>query len=90
MGIHRSKSIELPSPRELQQISFHVWHVADRTMMSAVGVYSRSDTGEAIRTNIGADILDYRIMDLPSLPQIVFAIGDEIRAGHKELSHPKA
>jgi len=90
MGIHRSKQIELPSPRELQQISFHIWHVADRSMISAVGVYSRSETGEAIRTNLGGDILDYRIMDLPALPQIIWAIGDEIRAGYKELSHPKA
>lgn len=89
MGTHRSKSIELPSPRELQQITFHIWHVADRSMISAVGVYARGETGEAIRTNIGADILEYRIMDLPSLPQIVWAIGDEIRSGYKELSHPK-
>jgi hypothetical protein len=90
MGKHTGKAVVLPSPRELQQISFHIWHVADRTMMSAVGVYARGETGEAIRTNIGADILDYRIMDLPALPQIVWAIGDEIRAGYKELSHPKA
>lgn len=90
MGIHQGKSVILPSPRELQQVTFHVWHVADRSMISAIGVYARGETGEQIRTNIGADILDYRIMDLPSLPQIVWAIGDEIRAGYKELSHPKA
>jgi len=90
MGNHRSKAIVLPSPRELQQISLHVWQVADRTMISAVGVYARGESGEAIRTNIGADILDYRLFDLPALPQIVWALGDEIRRGYAELSHPKA
>lgn len=90
MGNHERKPVVLPHHRELQQITFHIWHVADKTAISAVGVYARSETGEAIRTNIGADILDYRIMDLPSLPQIVWAIGDEIRHAYKELSHPKA
>jgi len=89
MGIHQSKRIELPPPRELQQIQFNIWHVTNQTMIAAVGVYSRDADGAVVRTNIGADILDYRIMDLPSLPQIVWAIGDEIRAGYKELSHPK-
>jgi hypothetical protein len=90
MGIHRSKSIELPSPRQLQQIQINVWQVAGRTMVAAVGVYDRAEDGSVIRTNIGADILDYRIFDLPTLPQIIFALGDEVRAGYKELSHPKA
>lgn len=90
MGTHKAKAVVLPSPRELQQVTFHIWHVADKTAITAVGVYARSETGEAIRTNIGADILDYRIMDLPSLPQIVWAIGDEIKHAYRELSHPKA
>jgi len=90
MGSHSARAVVLPSPRELQQVTFHIWQVADKSMISAVGVYARSETGEAIRTNIGADILDYRVFDLPSLPQIVWAIGDEIRHGYRELSHPKA
>lgn len=90
MGIHRSKQLVLPSPRDLQQIQFNIWQVTDRTMIAAVGVFSRDEDGAVVRTNIGADILEYRVFDLPTLPQIVWAIGDEIRMGYKELSHPKA
>ena len=89
MGSHEAQSarVELPPKATLVQITFHVWHFGDKTMMTAVGIYEAD--GVQVRRNIGADILDYKILDLPSLPQVVWAIGDEIRHAYKELSHPK-
>lgn len=72
----------------MAQISFHVWPHADRTMITAVGVWQVD--GETVRRNIGADVLDYSVFQLPHLHQAVYAIGDEIRAGWRELSHPKS
>lgn len=90
MGIHGARKIVLPPLRELQQVQFNIWQVAGKSMIAAVGVYSRAEDGSAVRTNIGADILDYRVFDLPSLGQVVWCLGDEIRQGWRELSSPKA
>jgi len=34
-------------------------------------------------------MLDYRLLDLPSLGQMIHALGDEVRAAWRELSSPK-
>lgn len=89
MGTHGRKTTPEPLPPRaaLRQITFHCWPVAGRTMISAVGVYEVD--GETTRHNIGADILDYDALSLPVLTQVVYALGDEIRAACRELSHPK-
>lgn len=89
MGTHGKKQtpVELPPRSQLRQITFHCWPVANRTMISAVGVYEVD--GEMTRHNIGADILDYDALSMPVLTQVVYALGDEIRAACRELSHPK-
>lgn len=89
MGTHgkRTQPEPLPPRSALRQITFHCWPVAGRTMVSAVGVFEVD--GETTRHNIGADILDYNALDLPTLTQCVYALGDEIRAACRELSHPK-
>ena len=89
MGIHGRKTQPQPLPPmdALRGIQFHAWPVAGRTMISAVGVFEVE--GEMIRHNIGADILDYDAFSLPALFQTVYALGDEIRSGARELSHPK-
>jgi hypothetical protein len=89
MGTHGRKTQPTPLPdrRLLQGIQIHCWAVAGRTMISCVGVYQVD--GDVERHNLGADILDYNAFDLPGLMQTVYAIGDEIRAGARELTHPK-
>lgn len=71
----------------LRGVNFFTWPVAGRTMISAVGVFEVD--GEYVRHNIGADILEYDAFSLPRLYQTVYALGDEIRAAARELSHPK-
>lgn len=89
MGTHGRKTQPraIPPQNLLRGIQFHAWPVAGRTMISAVGVFEVD--GEMERHNIGADILDYDAFSLPRLFQTVYALGDEIRSGARELSHPK-
>jgi hypothetical protein len=89
MGTHGTPRTPptLPPRALLRQITFHAWPVAGRTMISAVGVFEVD--GEYVRHNIGADILDYDALSMPTLTQCVYALGDEIRGGARELSHPK-
>jgi hypothetical protein len=89
MGTHGRKTQPPPLPprSQLRQITFHCWPVANRTMISAVGVFEVD--GEHVRMNIGADILDYDALSMPTLTQCVWALGEEIRGGARELSHPK-
>jgi len=90
MGTHGTprQKILLPPFAELKQITFHIWPVADKTMIQCTGVYG--DPPDVLRRNLGADVLDYSVFQLPHLHQAVYAIGDEIRAGWRELSTPKS
>lgn len=89
MGRHEGDHFAKPIPPDakLAQISIHCWSVADRTAITAVGVYS--DGIETYRKNLGADMLDYHLLDLPSLGQMIHAFGDEVRNAWRELSSPK-
>lgn len=89
MGSHHGDHFAKPVPpnAKLVQISLHCWSVADRTAITAVGVYS--DGLETYRTNLGADMLDYRLLELPSLGQMVYTLGDEVKRAWRELSSPK-
>lgn len=89
MGTHHHpvQAGPVPDDAKLVQITFHAWHVADRTAITAVAVWQ--DATQTYRRNLGADLLEYRVLDLPSPGQIVHALGDEIRNAWRELSHPK-
>jgi len=89
MGKHGHDALQKPVPpnARLAQISIHCWSVADRTAITAVGVYQ--DDVETYRKNLGADMLEYRLLDLPSLGQMVHSLGDEVRNAWRELSSPK-
>jgi len=89
MGTHHHPVLSGPIPDDakLAQITIHAWSVADRTAVTAVGVYQ--DATQTYRRNLGADMLDYRLLDLPSLGQMIHALGDEVRAAWWELSSPK-
>lgn len=89
MGTHgkATKPTPLPPRSALRQISIHCWTFGDKTMISAVGVFE--EEGQTTRHNLGADVLDYKVMDLPSLGQVVWCLGDEVRQAWRELSSPK-
>jgi len=90
MGTHAVGRAPAPLPpnAQLVQITFHAWRHADRTMISAVGVYEVD--GETIRRNIGGDVLEYDAFSMPGIGQTVYCLGDEIRQAWRELSSPKA
>jgi hypothetical protein len=89
MGIHGSD--ERPEIKvahgELAMITVQCWSALDRTMLNVHALY-QTDEGQ-VRRNVGADILDYRILSMPTLAQVVYCLGDEIKAGWRELSTPK-
>lgn len=89
MGIHRSgeQPAKVWNPAELSVINLQAWTVMDRTNITIWGTY-RTETGPAAR-NFGADVLDYQLLSLPSLGQIIWTLGDEVREGWREYSNPK-
>ena len=89
MGTHNRgpKSPIIIPTTDLQMITFQVWSAMGKSQMSAYGSWRRDESTKSY--NIGALLLDYDILQLPSLGQSVFCIGDEIRMGWRELSHPK-
>lgn len=89
MGTHHKNERPQPLPpqSQLTMVQIMVWTVGDRTALSAVGVYE--DGGRVVRRNLGADVLDYQLLSMPSLGQVVWTLGDEVRAAWRELSSPK-
>ena len=79
------QSTAVPGPLEL--VSIQAWSVLDRTNITAFVTY-RTDTGPATM-NIGAEILDYPLLELPTLGQVIWCLGDEMRESWRELSSPK-
>jgi len=89
MGTHEraSEPTRILTPPGAQLITVQAWHVMDKTHLTAF-VTAHADGGPK-SFNTGAEILDYRLLDLPSLGQVMWCLGDEIRESWRELSHPK-
>lgn len=89
MGTHHKNERPQPLPpkQDLTMVQIMAWTVGDRTAISAVGVYEEG--GRVVRRNLGADMLDYQLLSLPSLGQVVWTLGDEMMAAWRELSSPK-
>lgn len=89
MGNHtaRGKSPIIIPTTGIKMITFQVWSVMHQSQMAAYATYEREEGQKTF--NIGGHLLDYDVLHLPSLGQTVFCIGDEIRSGWRELSHPK-
>ena len=89
MGNHnrQSKSPIVVPTKDLQMITIQVWTVMHQSQMSAFGTWKTGD--ETKSYNIGAALLQYDVLHLPSLGQTMFCIGDEVRQSWRELSHPK-
>jgi len=89
MGTHGWPRPEesITPPGELQLISLQAWHVMDRTNITAYATYATPTGPKSL--NIGAEVLDYRLMDLPTLGQVMWCLGDEVRQAWRELSSPK-
>jgi hypothetical protein len=89
MGIHESDTQPeiIVAHGELAMITIQCWSALDRTMIAASALYA-TEQGQ-VRRNIGGDILDYRILSMPTLSQVVYCLGDEIKSGWRELSTPK-
>lgn len=89
MGTHHKNERPQPLPpqKDLTMVQIMAWTVGDRTAISAVGVYEEG--GRVVRRNLGADMLDYQLLSLPSLGQVVWTLADEMMHGWRELSSPK-
>lgn len=89
MGTHHKneRPQPLPDQRYLTMVELKAWTVGDRTAVSATGVYEQE--GRVMRRNLGADMLDYDLLSLPSLGQVVWTLADEAMRGWRELSSPK-
>lgn len=89
MGTHHKNERPQPLPpqKDLTMVQVMAWTVGDRTAISAVGVYDEG--GRVTRRNLGADVLDYDLLSLPSLGQVVWTLADEMMRGWRELSSPK-
>ena len=74
-------------PPRPQLLTVQCWSVADKTQITA---FMTTTTEDGPRSqNIGADILDYQLLSLPSLGQVIWCLGDEIQHSWRELSSPK-
>lgn len=89
MGTHHKNERPQPLPpqKDLTMVQIMAWTVGDRTAISAVGVYEEG--GRVVRRNLGADMLEYQLLSLPSLGQVVWTLADEMMHGWRELSSPK-
>lgn len=90
MGSHnaRGKSPIIIPTAGLQMITIQAWSALGKSQMSAYGSWKNDEGTKSY--NIGALLLEYDVLALPSLGQSVFCIGDEVRTGWRELSHPKS
>lgn len=75
------------TPPKIQLLTVQCWTVMNTTQISAF-MTTADDSGPK-SFNIGADILDYQLLSLPSLGQIIWCLGDEIQHSWRELSSPK-
>jgi len=73
--------------RDLRLLTVQAWHVVDKTHITAFASYDKDE--RPVSVNLGADILDYQLLALPSLGQIMWCLGDEVRQAWRELSSPK-
>jgi hypothetical protein len=89
MGSHSEEpqSTRVTAPRNLQLITVQAWPVMGKTHLTVFVTYSTEDGPRTMNT--GAELLEYNIMSMPSLGQIVWLLGDEIQHSWKELSSPK-
>lgn len=74
-------------PEKPQLITVQAWPVMGKTHLTLF-VTHQSEHGPRT-TNCGAEILEYDLMAMPSLGQVVWLLGDEILHNYKELSSPK-
>lgn len=77
----------IQTPPRIQLLTVQAWTVAHKTQITAF--YTESTEEGPVTRNTGADLLDYQLLSLPSLGQIIWCLGDEIQHAWRELSHPK-
>lgn len=74
-------------PRGAQLITVQAWPVMGKTHLT---VFITHGSPEGPRTtNTGAELLEYNILSMPSLGQVVWLLGDELRHNYRELSSPR-
>lgn len=89
MGKHFTppEGIRVSTPQDVQLITIQAWSVLNGTHVTAF-ITKQGEEGPQT-FNTGADVLEYRLLQLPSLGQIVWCLGDEIQHAWRELSTPK-
>lgn len=72
---------------ELDTITIQAWTAVDKTMITAWA--TRKLAAGPSTVQLGACILDYRLLILPTYGQVVWCLGDELKSNWRELSSPK-
>jgi len=70
----------------LETVSLQAWNVAQGSQITVFGTY-RSPEGPH-SANFGALHLPYQLLSLPSLGQVLWTLGDEVRRNWSDLSMP--
>lgn len=81
------KPVRVAVPAKPQLITVQAWPVMGKTHLTVFVTYQGEDGPKT--SNCGAEILEYDLMAMPSLGQVVWLLGDEILHNYKELSSPR-
>jgi len=70
----------------LETVSLQAWNVAQGSQITVFGTYRRPEGPQS--ANFGALHLPYQLLSLPSLGQVLWTLGDEVRRNWSDLSMP--
>ncbi len=89
MGTHGmdDEAVRVAVPHQAQLITVQAWPVMGKTHMTVFVTYA--DESGPRTMNTGAELLEYNILSMPSLGQVVWLLGDEIQHSWRELSTPR-
>jgi hypothetical protein len=74
-------------PEQAQLVTVQAWPVMGKTHLTVFVTYGGEEGPKTVNT--GAELLEYNILSMPSLGQVVWLLGDEIQHSWRELSSPR-
>lgn len=71
----------------LQVLHVECWNVTTGATLTVWGAFLVD--GEVQKRSLGSRHLSYQLLSLPSLGQVLWTMGDEIRAAYRDLTPPQ-
>lgn len=89
MGTHSKESNGRPgqSTTGLQVMRITLWHVVDKTQISAAGLFTVDEVGS--NRGLGSLKVNYPMLELPAVGQVIYALGDELKRNWAMFGHSK-